>query len=268
MPTKERDYSAFDRPEIVRFLFNPRPEWGTAEDPETYQTVTIDVDEAVTLGARFYPAHPLAPNLLFFHGNGEIVADYDDIAQLYRRMNVNFFPVDYRGYGLSSGQPTVSNMMRDSHRVLAFFRNFLADQGYKGPCVVMGRSLGSASALELAASFPDRIDGLIIESGFALALPLLRLIGVDTNRLGVREEEGFDNLDKIRGFVKPTLIIHAEYDHIIPFSDGEALFEACAAKDKTLLMIPSANHNDIFSYGLQEYMDAVKLLLERIMAER
>jgi len=129
-----------------------------------------------------------------------------------------------------------------------------------------GRSLGSASALELAARYPAGIDGLIIESGFAFAEPLLRLLGVDLHAVNFREAEGFRNLDKIRDFRKPVLIIHAEFDHIIPFSDGQAFYEASTSPDKTLLKIPGANHNDIFSRGLTEYMAAVKSFTGRVEA--
>ena len=86
----------------------------------------------------------------------------------------------------------------------------------------MGRSLGSASVLELAAAYPEKVAGLIIESGFALAGPLLQLLGVNPASLGFTEESGFNHLAKIRTWHKPLLIIHAEFDHIIPFSDGSS----------------------------------------------
>ncbi|RLC10228.1 MAG: alpha/beta hydrolase, partial [Deltaproteobacteria bacterium] len=78
------------------------------------------------------------------------------------------------------------------------------------------------------------------------------------------EEKGFRNIDKIRKFNKPTLIIHAEFDHIIPFSDGQALYTASPSPDKLFLKIPGANHNDIFMRGLQEYLKAVKDIVERV----
>jgi fermentation-respiration switch protein FrsA (DUF1100 family) len=130
--------------------------------------------------------------------------------------------------------------------------------------VLMGRSLGSASVLELAAGSQDSTGGLIVESGFAYAEPLLRLLGIDPEALGFKEEKGFGNIDKIKMYQKPTLIIHAEFDHIIPFSDGEALYTACPATDKAFLKIPGANHNDIFMRGLQPYLDAVRKLVERV----
>jgi hypothetical protein len=45
-------------------------------------------------------------------------------------------------------------------------------------------------------------------------------------------------------------------------TDGEALFEACSATDKTLLKISGANHNDIFMHGFKDYMAAVIKLAE------
>ena len=125
----------------------------------------------------------------------------------------------------------------------------------------MGRSLGSASVLELAAAHGASINGLIVESGFADAAALLKLLGIDPEALGFKEEKGFRNIDKIRKFDKPTLIIHAEFDHIIPFSDGRALYEACPSTEKFFLKIPGANHNDIFMRGLEPYLAAVKKLV-------
>ncbi len=136
------------------------------------------------VGARFHGAGQHDPVLLFFHGNGEIVADYDEMAPVYTRMGINFLPVDYRGYGRSTGSPTITAMMADSHRILGFTEEFLHERGYRGPVIVMGRSLGSASALELASRYEDRIAGLIIESGFARTGPLLQLLGVNLKAIG------------------------------------------------------------------------------------
>jgi len=73
------DYSAFDRPEILMFLFHPRPEWGPPRSPSSSEDMLIPVEKDVVVGARFYLAGKDAPTILFFHGNGEIVGDYDDI---------------------------------------------------------------------------------------------------------------------------------------------------------------------------------------------
>jgi len=256
------DYSSLDRWDIARFVFYPRPEWTAYANPEdTDGVMLIPVEDGVVVGSRFHKAaDAAAPTILFFHGNGEIVADYDDIAGLFNEAGVHFFPVEYRGYGRSSGTPTITSMMRDSHVIFAYTLELLKQRSLTGPLIVMGRSLGSAAALELAAHYGDRIDGLIIESGFAYSGPLLQLMGVNLQFLGLTEADGFRNIEKIDGYSRPTLVIHAEYDQIIPYAEGQALFERSPAAEKRLLMIPGANHNDIFFQGMRDYMEAVRWL--------
>ena len=263
------DYSALDRPEVLTFLFHPRAESdspfqsaGSQPSPAGSTDIMIPVADDVSIGARFHVAENSGGNILFFHGNGEIVADYDELGGVYNQMGINFLAVDYRGYGRSTGKPTVTAMMQDCHTIFDFVCNWLHENNFRGPIILMGRSLGSASVLELAAAHRKSIDGLIIESGFAYAGPLLQLLGIELKALGFKEEKGFGNIAKIKEFNKPTLIIHAEFDHIIPFSDGQALYQACPSDNRSFLKIPGANHNDIFMRGLQEYLAAVGKLVE------
>jgi len=262
----EADFSALDRPEILMVLFHPRRDYGAPESrpPEAapgtprVQDILVPVEAEIAVSARFHLGGRAHANVLFFHGNGEIAADYDSIGPFYNRIGVNFLAVDYRGYGRSNGHPTVAAMMRDCHAAYRFVAAWLAQNGFTGPLILMGRSLGSASAIELASAYPQPIAGLIVESGFAYAGPLLRLLGADPARIGFREELGFRQIEKIGQFRKPALIIHAEFDHIIPFSDGQALFDACPSPAKTLLKIPGANHNDIMAHAFADYLAAIQ----------
>jgi fermentation-respiration switch protein FrsA (DUF1100 family) len=262
------DYSHLDRPEIIRYLFHPRGEYYGMETPSNATDVLIPVEGDVVIGGRFHIAQQTGANLIFFHGNGEIVADYDEMGPIYNRMGINLLAVDYRGYGRSTGSPTITAMMRDCHGIFEFSVKWLKDKGCTGPLIAMGRSLGSASALELASHYRDRMSGLIIESGFAYAGPLLRLLGINPEAIGFKEEKGFRNLAKIKTWDKPALIIHAEHDQIIPFAEGQALYEACPSSEKTLLKIPFADHNDIFARGLREYLREVEALARRAGAPK
>lgn len=260
------DYSKLDAPQVLNVLFHPRPEYNYEEEIDAARDFLIPINDDVLIGARFHLKGDSAPTILFFHGNGEIVADYDEMGRIYNDMGLNFIVVDYRGYGRSTGSPTVTNMMRDAHVIFEWVQNRMTESGFKGSFAVMGRSLGSASALELAAHYPDRMDGLIIESGFSHVIPLLELLGIRIEDLGIKEEEGSRNIDKIKSFHKPTLIIHAEYDHIIPFSQGQDLYEASPAEDKRMLKIPRADHNTLFQYGMTEYLNAIKEFVDKILS--
>lgn len=259
-----RHNSVLDLPEVSASIFHPRPELGSGPGDDAYSDHLISVDTDIRIGARFHCVSPTGANLLFFHGNGEIVADYDELGPVYGRSGINFLAADYRGYGRSNGDPSVSTMLSDCHRVFEYVQTWLRHKNHSGPIIVMGRSLGSASALELAAEHKTAIHGLIIESGFAFAAPLLRLLGVDPDALGFKEDEGFVNIEKIRCYQGPTLIIHAEFDHIIPYTDGLALYKASTAQDKSLLKIEGANHNDIMMRGFDAYMQAIQRLISRV----
>ncbi len=250
------DYSIFDRDDILSFLFYPRKE-GRSLEKGNHAELSIPVESDIAIGGRFYSAGPDAALILFFHGNGEIASDYDDIAEIYNRMGTSFLPVDYRGYGRSSGSPTVTGMMRDCHAIFEFVLGYRARNKLTGPVIIMGRSLGSASALEIASTYPDRTDGLVIESGFAFIMPLLKLLGVDRSLSGFSESTYFSHIEKIASYTKPTLIIHAERDHIIPYGDGLALYNASQSEQKKMLTIKGANHNNIYQLGLDEYMQAM-----------
>ena len=261
------NYSLLDRPEILMSLFHPRPEYKRSMSESDATDLMIPVEAEIVVGARFHLTDASACNILFFHGNGEIVADYDEFGRMMNQLGINFLAVEYRGYGRSTGQPTITAMMRDCHIIFDYVTRWLAENGYPGPVVPMGRSLGSASVLELAKHWASGINGLIVESGFAHTDPLLRVLGVNTTEIGFEEARGFGNIDKIHAFRKPTLIIHAEKDHIIPFPEGKALFEACPASEKTFLKIPGANHNNIFMYGLKPYLSAITHLAKRLTSD-
>ena len=262
------DYSKLDQPEVVRTIFYPRLETLPLPPPDNAVDLDIPVENDVRVHARFYPASKDDPNILFFHGNGEIVSDYDDIGPYYNRYGMNFLAADYRGYGRSTGRPTATSMLADAHVVLDAARQWLQSNGYRGPLVVMGRSLGSAPAIELAAAHSEDIKGLIIESGFATTLPLLLRLGVDTARLGITEEDGFRNVRKISTITKPTLLIHGQNDEIIPINDASILQAQCAARSNELQIVPGASHNTIIARAGETYFTVIKRFINKICGIR
>jgi alpha-beta hydrolase superfamily lysophospholipase len=249
------DYSALDRPELVRFVFYPR-QWHSQPPPNATDYV-VSVDSGVSITCRFYVEDRGAPSILYFHGNGEVVSDYDYIAPIYNQLGVNLFVADYRGYGASGGRPTFSSMVADSHRIFEYFIAVLLKGGYSGKTFVMGRSLGSVSAIELASRYEDKINGLVIESGFASTVRLMTRLGFSRDVLGIKDF-GFPNLSKIRTITLPTLIIHAECDSLIPLEEAKDLFENAAAKGKRLVIIPGADHNDIMMTDTRAYFGAIE----------
>ena len=239
---------------LESFIFHPRKAFQQMGKNDHL----IEVENCVKVGARFHLNNPAAPTILFFHGNGEIAPEYDDIAPLYNQKGFNFIIADFRGYGFSSGNPNVKNTLLDAHIIMDSVITKLENKSYKGPLILMGRSLGSVSVIELAKRYPNDFSGLIIESGFADEEPLFNLIGTTAEQAGFTKKDGFLNGEKIKQYVGPLLVIHAEKDHIIPFSQGEFLYNYCPSKNKRLLPIPNANHNNILGESPQKYFKEVE----------
>jgi len=250
-----------DIPEVLEHLFFP-----VSVDPgvSSGEIISIEVEKLIAIEAVLHFASASAPTIIFFHGNGETAYDYDDLGPFFIRMGINLFVADYRGYGTSGGEPTCSAMLEDAEELLVGLRRLREERGLSGALFVMGRSLGSAPALELAGRFTDQISGLIVESGFAHTYRLLITLGVDRSVLDPDKEMLVSNLEKMKKIAGPVLIIHGERDEIIPASDAIELYNASPAIDKEILLIPVAGHNTLFSLGLKEYLKAVSSFAFRL----
>ncbi|MDD3846511.1 MAG: alpha/beta hydrolase [Syntrophorhabdaceae bacterium] len=258
----DRGLRSYDRPEILYRLFFPRRDLTPDSRDSGVLNRFVEVSEGISVCCRFYPAGKDGPNILYFHGNGEVASDYDYVAPVYAQRGLNLFVADYRGYGGSGGNPTCTAMIKDAHPIFRDFMRCIEEDGLTGDPFVMGRSLGSAPAIELAYHYQDELRGLIVESGFASARNQVARLGVEY-LFGDEDPVGFGNDLKIKDVKVPTLIIHGEWDEIIPSSEGRALYDLSGAADRSCLFIPRAGHNDIMMLGSTAYMDAVNAFTDR-----
>jgi fermentation-respiration switch protein FrsA (DUF1100 family) len=91
---------------------------------------------------------------------------------------------------------------------------------------------------------------------------------VDTEALGLKETEGFKNVQKIAHFSKPTLIIHAQYDQFIPLTSAELLQVQCPARGKEFRIVPGADHNTILVRTGKSYFETLKRFTNKIEGKR
>ena len=251
-----------DTPEVLNHLFHPRKSSPTPL-PKQALDINFSMDDGVTIGCRFFTADKEAPVILFFHGNGEIVPDYDQIGPMYNSQGINILVSDYRGYGWSEGNPTSTNMLADGHSIYRQAKDWLQKNDYTGAFFLMGRSLGSVNAIELAKAHNEDIGGLIIESGFAETMPLAITLGFDVDSTHMTEEQGFNNMTKIESVTKPTFILHGQADSLINISQAEKLHAACGARSKELQIVPGADHNSLIAVGGILYFQAIKNFINK-----
>ncbi|OGP49865.1 MAG: hypothetical protein A2Y79_02675 [Deltaproteobacteria bacterium RBG_13_43_22] len=248
--------SFLDRPEINSLVFYPRPDPGVPT-PAGAEDYLFPVGSGVGIGARFYLSDPGGPHLLFFHGNGEIASDYDEAGPLYRELGLTLLAMDYRGYGKSQGSPSVATLLTDGLNLFDQTYEWIQEKGRPGPLLIMGRSLGSAPAIDIASKRTEKIAGLIIESGFAYSLPLLALMGIPVEEMGIQEKDGFQNVPKIAKVTKPTFILHAQFDELIPLAQADVLLKNSGARRKEMVVVPGAGHNDIIFRCGRAYFETI-----------
>ena len=255
----QRDTSPFDRPEVSQFIFYPRRDHPPQDDIALYP---VEVGEGISVVCRFYPAPEGVATILYFHGNGETAGDYDLVSSLYTALGINLFVADYRGYGLSSGEPTISHILHDAHPIFERLREVVKEGGYPDAVFVMGRSLGSAPAIEVAFQSHNALRGLIVESGFSDAFRLLSYLGLPL-KIPAQHGEDFPNGYKMRSIRIPTLLIHAAKDHLIPLREAEELLRLSVAEEKRLVVIPRADHNTLMMVGREQYFQEIEAFIKR-----
>jgi hypothetical protein len=249
------DYSPIDQPFLRQFIFYPRKDFTPC--PGNAVDLSVWVADGVSISCRFYTGQDDWPWLLFFHGNGEVVSDYDEISPFYHQKRMNLVVADYRGYGASNGTPTLTDLVQDAHVIFKAVRKELSRRNLRKDLWVMGRSLGSISGLELAHRYQKEMQGLIIESGFPSIVRIMSHLGVPLQVMGL-EKIDQECLERIKKIFLPTLIIHGERDSLVPLENAREIYRHLGTKEKELLVIPSATHNDIMGIGFNDYFKAIQ----------
>jgi hypothetical protein len=158
---------------------------------------------------------------------------------------------------MSSGVPTLTDLVHDAHVLFKAVADELAKRRFGGQLWIMGRSLGSVSALEVAFKHQDSVRGLIIDSGFTSVVRIIRHLGIPAGDIPLKQIDQ-ECIEMVGRIFLPTLIIHGERDTLVPWKEAEELYHHLGTARKELLTIHSADHNNILLVGFQKYFEALQ----------
>lgn len=207
----------------------------------TTELAVASRDGAVLNGVLF--EQPGARSTVLYFGGNMFHLDQHlgELLPLLAACGTNVAVFDYRGYGRSSGKPTVANMQADA---LAIFDAL--DARFPGRVIVHGQSLGSFIAAHLAAVRPVLATVLettatspedLVESNIPwYARPFVRIEMEPSLRL-------VDNRAAATRFRSAALVIAAGQDKMTPPRLGKQVFDAIARSDKQFLLLEKAQHN-------------------------
>lgn len=202
-----------------------------------FDAVTLRTADGEALAGWFIATSAARGTLLYLHGNGGNIGHRLDQIEVFHRLGLNVFIIDYRGYGASSGRPSEEGTYQDA---LAAW-NWLTQEKRLAPerIVVFGESLGGAIAAWLAAR--QAPAGLVIYASFTSVPEMAQTLYpmFPASRL-VRYR--YDTRAALGSVNCPVLILHSAEDEIIPFSHGQALL--AAAREPKRLVELRGGHND------------------------
>lgn len=234
-------------PPIDRFDWHPRG--------VEYEEVNFTSADGTKLHGWFFPNEDDKRAILYFHGNGECVANNVDLMDhLRRELNAAVFIFDYRGYGHSAGRPNEAGLIADGLAAQKWLANRIGIR--PDEVVLFGRSIGGAVAIGVAAEAGAK--ALILENTFS------RLTDVAAGHfrwLPVRllMKNRFDSLERMGRYQGPVFQSHAITDEVVPFRLGQLLYEAVGCDQKRFIEFADCYHDDPpppeYYHQLAEFLD-------------
>jgi len=233
-------------PLINQFVYRPDATYAAAGFTPAdlglvYEDVAIQTADGLTLSAWYLPAGDPRHALLYCHGNAGDIRDWVHAAPPFLRAGISVLIWDYRGYGRSQGRPSEEGLYLDGEAVWAWLKDRAT--AWALPASILGKSLGSAVAVHLAAG--DQPARLVLDSAFTSMREIVALNApwAPANQI----PELFESLKLVPKITSPTLVLHGGRDTLVPPDHGRRIYEAITAP-KTMHVIDAAGHNDISTF--------------------
>lgn len=205
--------------------------------------------------------------ILYCHGNKWHMDFYWQRAKLLantgHKNRFGVLMIDYRGFGLSEGEPTEQGMYADVDAA----QRWLRDNGLTGDRLIMyGFSLGSAPACELTAH-PRTLTPakLLLEAPFASSAVMV----ADGSQLNMPAsfftDLEIDNAEEIKHIQQPLCWMHGTNDNFLGIeTHGEVVYANHNGIYKEAHRITGADHGEVpAKTGFQTYSNILLQFITR-----
>jgi fermentation-respiration switch protein FrsA (DUF1100 family) len=246
-------------------LFYPATDW--VRTPEQlgveYRDIELASDDGTRLSAWWLetPGKALG-TVVFLHGNAENISTHLGSVYWLPEAGYQVLLLDYRGYGHSQGTPILPEIFDDIAASIDWVRQ--EPDAQQKPVFVLGQSLGASMAGYVVATRSELradLSGVVLDAGFASYAETARevasrhwLTWLFQYPVAWSMPDNFDLIDHI-GAISPVplLIVHGTQDEVIPFSNGERLFEA-AVEPKAFLRYDGPHIDTFRDLGNRELL--------------
>jgi alpha-beta hydrolase superfamily lysophospholipase len=193
--------------------------------------------------------------VVFFHGNAQnLTAHFVNLVWLAEH-GYDVLIFDYRGYGLSEGQPSPKGLSEDGLAFLNYGYNDYVKGGYK-KFIIYAQSLGGAVALKALEDFSHReaVSLLVLDSTFLSPREVAR---EKTNFILAKLISNDYTADpKLAHLTMPVLSIHSTGDFVVAYKLGEELYKRVPSAKKDFWTFHAKGHGDVFFVDNLVYRNA------------
>ena len=239
---------------------NPVKSWDPADygiDPERVDEVWFESADGQLLHGWYCRASEPIASALYCHGNTGNITYFADTVPPMLEAQISIFIFDYRGFGQSSGTPTIKGVIEDTHA--AAEEHDRLRPGHL-PSILFGYSLGGAIAAQAVRNHP--FDGMILQSTFT-NLPELTRYVYPNSPLHLIAGGEFDSLAAIQSLEIPILVVHGTEDQTCPSWMGRKLYESCGGT-RELCLIEGGQHKNVFTVDAEKVVQSVRRLALRL----
>ena len=231
--------------------------------PYDFQMHTIATTDGKSLEAWHFTRDRNTKTVLYLGGNGFLMQMARHIIPPLLENNVNLLAFNYRGYGNSSGEPSIRGIKQDGMAVYGYLIDELGEK--PSDIIIHGHSLGTMVATWLAVEKPAA--GLVLESPVTDAPDMVDKLVPWFLSLFVKfdiaaELKTDSNLERIEKVNVPLFLVVGEKDKITPPSLAEVLYEKAQIQNKQLKVIENGDHNDlpgreVFKEAMTSFFDSL-----------
>ena len=216
------------------------------------EDVWIAAADGSKMHAWFLPASGAAKaTVLHLHGNAANVSNHLPLVAWLPPRGFNVLTLDYRGFGRSEGRPSLDGVVDDSAAALAYLRRRPGIDTER--LIVVGQSLGGATALRLLARDSTGVRMAVIDSAFASYRQIAREAASTAGILAPLAPfvmSAFPGPEKdpvtaLQSVHVPLIFVHGTRDAVIAH-DHSAQLHAAAHPPKELWTVEDAEHVAVF----------------------
>ncbi|KKA28641.1 hypothetical protein TD95_001875 [Thielaviopsis punctulata] len=223
----------------------PRPSQFGIKD---FEELMIPTNDGEKLSAFYIRAPKNARNsgytVIMFHGNAGNIGHRLPIARmLINYVGCNVFMLEYRGYGLSTGEPDEAGLNVDAQTALDYLRDRHETSTHR--YLIYGQSLGGAVSVKLVAQNQGvgDIAGLILENTFLSMRKLIPSVIPMAKYISILCHQVWPSDTLISTISIPILFLSGEQDEIVPPAHMRKLHELAKSPKRVWKSFPGGDHN-------------------------